>query len=109
VIESNGLKAVSGTIAAPHERDWVNKNLGKLIKGIMKDVRLKKPLPFSITMNGIAYAKFVEMLKSRHMFFPPTFGPLKFLEIPVFLNNTLPPGTFVVDRFSNGPVMPRKR
>lgn len=83
------------------QKNWIEKNLERMMGMISMDARKMRPLPTSITMNGIAYTKFIEVLKSRSAYFPDEKGQIKFLTVPVFVNNRLPEGTFTLERFSN--------
>lgn len=110
LVKSNGLKALSGEIKAPHESGWVDRNLDKLIAQITKSARTQKSLPLSVTMSPVAYGKFIQMLKSKNAFFPKSYGPLEFLNVPIYVNVNLPPGTFTVESFSDTvQLMGRKR
>lgn len=83
------------------KKDWINKNIEKMVAQIISDFRYNKPLPLSITMHGIAFEKFIEILKSKSSYFPNEFGMFNFLTIPVKRNNNLPLGTFTVERMKN--------
>lgn len=76
---------------------WIDKNLEKMITQIFQDMRAGRPLPLTMSMHGIAYKKFIELLKSKAAYHPTATG-LDFLGIPIFVNNSLPYATFVVER-----------
>ena len=82
--------------------DWIEKNIQRMMIEVMKDIRHGKPLPFSLTMHGIAYRKFSNILQSKSIFFPEADGSFKFIGIPVHLNNRLPYGSFTLERFKRG-------
>ena len=79
---------------------WIDRNLEKMMTQIMQDARHQRPMPTSITLHGIAYKKFIELLKSKGAYHPKAAG-FDFVGVPVYINNDLPMGTFVVDRFRN--------
>lgn len=79
---------------------WIEKNLETLMTQILQDVRMGRPLPYSITFHGISYKKFIELLKSKAAYHPKPDG-LEFLGIPTRVNNNLPFATFVVERPDN--------
>lgn len=80
-------------------KDWIDNNIQKMMDQIMSDVRYKRPLPTSINLHGVALKKFIAILKSKSAFFPDDDGHFKFLNVPVYANNDLPFGSFVVERF----------
>lgn len=82
--------------------DWIEKNIHTMINQIMADARHKRPLPTSITCHGVALRKFIDILKSKSVYFPEEDGKFKFIGIQVFENNRLPYGTFTVKRFKRG-------
>ena len=93
------------SINIPSERikgDWIEKNIQRMMNEIMKDARYQKPLPLSITLHGIAYRKFQNILQSKNAYFPEPDGSFKFIGIQVFENNKLPYGCFTVERFKRG-------
>ena len=79
---------------------WIENNIDKMMAQITTDARYQRPLPLSITLHGIAFRKFIDILKSKNAFFPDALGNLSFLGISVHVNNKLPMGTFLVERFS---------
>lgn len=99
-MKRDGLQMLSGTITAPHEREWIEKNIEKLMIRLMKKARNQKQLPLSISMSELAYQKFVKILQSKNAYFPNPTQPLEFLNIPVYINARLPAGTFTVESFS---------
>ena len=80
---------------------WIEKNLDTMMAQIASDVRYGRVLPVSISMNPIAFNKFVDILKSKSSFFPDDKGGFTFLTIPVRSNSRLPYGTFTVERFKS--------
>lgn len=69
---------------------------------ILLDARFQRPLPLSINLHGTAYRKFVEILKTKSAYHPDVTGNFSFLNVPVYINNNLPYGTIVCERFSSG-------
>ena len=88
--------------------DWIEKNLKRMMDQIYVDARLQKPLPLRITMHPAALDKFIEILKSKSIFFPNENGGFTFIGIPIKINGHLPFGTFAVERFSNVNTLTRK-
>ena len=88
--------------------DWIEKNLKKMMDQIYVDARYQKPLPLKITMQGAALDKFIDILKSKSIFFPDDKGGFTFIGIPIRINNRIPFGTFAVERFSNINTLTRK-
>ncbi len=80
-----------------NSNDWIQRNLEKLMIQIFQDLRAARPLPLTITLHGVAYKKFIELLKSKAAYHPKPDG-IDFLGIPIFVNNSLPYATFVVER-----------
>lgn len=80
-----------------NSNDWIHKNIEKMMTQIFQDLRQGRPLPISITLHGVAYKKFIELLKTKAAYHPRPDG-LDFLGVPVYVNNSLPYATFVVQR-----------
>lgn len=76
---------------------WIEKNIQKMVGQIMRDARLQRPMPLSITMNPVALSHFIEFLRSQSAFYPNEDGSFSFLKIPVYVNKYLPTGTFTVE------------
>lgn len=84
------------------KKDWILRNIAKMMNEIIIDARKCRPLPLAITMHGVALKKFVEVLKSKAMFLKDPSGKITFLNIPIYENNRLPLGSFVVERHKLG-------
>lgn len=82
--------------------DWIEKNIQKMMGQISQDARHQRPLPLGITMHGVAYNKFVNILQGMNSFFPEPDGKFKFIGIPVHKNDRIPYGCFTVERFRAG-------
>ncbi len=89
-------------------KNWIEKNIDRMMAEIAQDARHQKPLPLSITMSTEAYNKFAEILKSKSNFFPNDSGSFSFLNVPIRLNPRIPVGSFIVERFRNTPVLSEK-
>ena len=84
---------------------WIENNLKKMMDDIMLDARFQRPLPTEITLHGVAYKKFIEILQSKSAFFPDATGSFNFIGVPVHLNSSLPYGCFVVSRHKKVPMI----
>lgn len=102
---------MNSTVNIPSEdlkKDWIEKNIEKAIGQIMGDFNHKRPLPASITFHGIALKKFINILQGQSAYHPNPDGSFKFITIPIYTNNRLPYGTFVIERFKGVGVITAK-